>query len=262
MSELDDVPIGTVAACRRYPLKSAQGLVVEALEVDPRGVDGDRTHGIVDVATGRLLAAKRVPELLMAVADDHGITLPDGRHLGYDDPDVDLALSGWLGRKVRLVTAADAGDVAYEMTFDPPNEDAEVFDIPVPSGTLLDITPVHAIVASTLAACASARPDLDWDVRRFRPNVVLDVDVEPFGEQAWIGRELAIGSAVLRITGPMLRCAMPLRAQPGLEREPAIFRALNDLNAPFPNHLGLCLDVVEAGRIEVDEPVVLLDAGA
>lgn len=260
MSELDEVPVGTVADCRRYPLKSGQGLVVEAIEVDPRGVDGDRTHGIVDVATGRLLAAKRVPELLMAVADDEAITLPDGRRLRYDDPDVDLSLSDWLGRKVRLVTAADAGDVVYEMTFDPPNEDAEVFEIPVPTGTLLDITPLHAIASSTLAACAEARPDLDWDVRRFRPNLVLDVDVAPFGEQAWVGRDLAIGSAVLRATGPMVRCAMPLRPQPGLGKEPGIFRALSDLNTEFPNHLGLCLDVVEPGRIEVGEPVVLLPA--
>ncbi|MFN8017641.1 MAG: MOSC domain-containing protein [Acidimicrobiales bacterium] len=257
MGITDDVPIGRVAGCRRYPLKSAQGLEVPALEVDPKGIDGDRTHGIVDVSTGRLLAAKRVAALLMATADDQQVTLPDGTAVAYDDPAADRALSDWLGRKVRLVTAADAGAVAYEMTFDPPNEDAEVFEIPVPEGTLVDIAPVHAITTASLAACQAARPDLDWDVRRFRPNLVLDLDVEPFEEQGWIGRDLTVGGAILRVTGPMVRCAMPLRPQPGLERAPEIFRALSDINTAFPNHLGLCLDVVEPGRIEVGEPVSL-----
>lgn len=257
MGELNAVPIGSVAECRRYPVKSLQGLVVDAIEVDPTGVDGDRSWGLIDVATGRLLAAKRTAALLMATADDRVIVLPDGQVVALDDPDASGQLSAWLGREVRLVAAAEAGEVAYEMTFDPPNEDAEVFDIPVPTGTLLDIAAVHAIAAPTLAACAAARPDLDWDVRRFRPNLVLDVDIEPFGEQAWVGRELAMGTAVLRVSGPMVRCAMPLRPQPGLGREPGIFQALSELNAELPNHLGLCLDVVEPGRIETGTDVVL-----
>ena len=256
MSDLHE-PMGTVAGCRRYPLKSAQGLEVPAIEVDPLGVDGDRTHGIVDVATGRLLAAKRVPELLMALADDQGVTLPDGRRLAFDDPDIDAALSAWLGREVHLVTSADAGAVAYEMTFDPPNEEAEVFEIPVPAGTLVDIAPLHALATTTLEACATARPDLDWDVRRFRPNLVLDVDIDPFEEQSWVGRELAIGSAVLRVSGPMVRCAMPLRPQPGLAKEPGIFAALSELNTELPNHLGLCLDVVQPGRVQAGDAVSL-----
>jgi uncharacterized protein YcbX len=256
MTELD-VAAGTVASCRRYPVKSLQGLEVPALEVDPHGVDGDRTHGLVDVATGRLLSAKRTAVLLEASADDEGIDLPDGERVSFDDPAASRRLSAWLGRDVRLVTAAEAGEVAYEMTFDPPNEDAEVFDIPVPAGTLLDLTPVHAVTTATLAACASARPELDWDVRRFRPNLVLDVDIAPFEEQDWVGREVAVGGVVLRATMPMLRCAMPLRAQPGLDRQPELFRAMSELNVAHPNHLGICLDVVEPGRVVVGDPVVV-----
>ena len=255
----EPVPAGIVASCWRYPVKSFQGIEVDALEVDPTGIDGDRAHGLVDIATGHLLTAKRVAALLEASADDTGITLPDGRRFACDDPAVHGELSRWLGRDVRLLSPAEAGAVAYEMTFDPPNDDAEAFEIPVPHGTLLDITPVHAITTATLAACAAARPDLDWDVRRFRPNLVLDVDVAPFEEQTWVGHEVAIGTAVLRATGPMVRCALPLRAQPGLPREPGIFRALSDLNEAFPNHLGLCLDVVEPGRIETGEPVAIGD---
>lgn len=260
MSALAGIEIGTVEACWRHPVKSFQGFPVDAIEVDPRGVDLDRAWGVVDVASGRLLTAKRTGALLEATATDRSVTLPTGETFAIDDPAVHAALSAWLGREVRLLSPAEAGDVAYEMTFDPPNEDAEVFDIPAPPGTLLDLTPIHLISRSTLDACAAARPELDWDVRRFRPNLVLDLAVEPWEEQAWVGRDLALGTAVLRVTMPMVRCAMPLRAQPGgLERQPELFRALSDLNQAHPNHLGMCCDVIEPGRIAVGDPVTLAD---
>ena len=255
---LEGVEVGRVDACWRYPVKSFQGFSVDAIEVDPRGVDLDRAWGVVDIATGRLLTAKRTAALLEATATDHTVTLPGGEAFDIDDPAVHGALSRWLGREVRLLSPAEAGAVAYEMTFDPPNEDAEVFDIPAPPGTLLDLTPVHALTTATLAACETARPDLDWDVRRFRPNLVLDLATDAWEEQAWVGRDLAVGTAVLRVTMPMVRCAMPLRAQPGgLAKQPALFRALSELNEAHPNHLGVCCDVVEPGRIAVGDVVCL-----
>jgi len=252
--------LGSIAGCWRYPVKSFQGLAVGHLEIDPKGIDLDRAFGIIDVATGRLLTAKRTAALLQAKADDVSLTLPDGSTIAFADAGIHAALSAWLGREVRLVASADAGAVAYEMTFDPPNDHAEAFEIPVPIGTLLDIAPVHLLTTATLLACADARPELDWDVRRFRPNLLADMAIEPWEEQSWIGRDLAIGSAVLRVTSPMVRCAMPLRAQPGgLGASPGIFRALSELNPEFPNHLGVCLDVVEPGRVEAGDVVALLD---
>jgi len=255
------IALGSVASCHRHPVKSMQGLVVDHLEVDRTGVDGDRSAGVVDVATGHLLTAKRVPELLWATGTDDAVVLPDGTTLGHDAPDVDQRLSAWLDRKVRLVHAGAQPALAYQMTFDPPDDDAEAFEIPVPAGTLLDLSPVHLLVRATLDACAAVRPDVDWDVRRFRPNLVVDLDAPAWAEQAWVGRRLEVGSAVLEVTGPMVRCAMPLRAQPAdarghaLERQVEVYRALSALNEAHPNHLGLCLDVVEPGRIETGDEV-------
>ena len=258
MGALEGTVVGTVEACWRHPVKSLQGFPVDAIEVDPRGVDLDRAWGVVDIATGRLLTAKRTAALLEATATDHAVTLPTGESFAVDDPEVHGALSRWLGRDVRLLSPAEAGEIAYEMTFDPPNEDAEVFDIPAPPGTLLDLTPVHFLARASLAACEAARPELDWDVRRFRPNLVLDLAADAWEEQGWVGRDLAVGTAVLRITMPMVRCAMPLRAQPGgLAKQPELFRALSELNAAHPNHLGMCCDVVEPGRIAVGDEVAL-----
>lgn len=249
---------GVVQGCWRYPVKSMQGLAVEALTLTPRGVEGDRVWGLLDVDTGKLCSAERFSALLMAHADDATVTLPDGTAVALDAGDADDRLSAWLGRAVRLIRP-DAGAMTYEMTFDPPNDDAEYFDIAVPEGTLLDWGSVHLVTTATLAHCAAERPDLDWDVRRFRPNLLLDVGGPGFAEDAWAGRRLRVGGTVLEVQQPTVRCSMPLRAQPGLERQPATFAALEALNPVHPNHLGLYLGVAEPGVVRVGDPFELLD---
>lgn len=247
---------GTVTGCWRYPVKSMQGLAEEALEIGPGGVVGDRTRAVVDPSTGHILTAKRVKDLLFASATDDGIALPDGTVVGVDSPHVDDALSAWLGRPVHLATGDQAGERSYEMTFDPPNDDAEYYEIPAPPATFLDAAHVHVVNAATLRGCAEARPELDWDVRRFRPNVLVDLGGEAFAEQAWIGAEVRVGDVVLHVDGPTVRCAMPLRAQPeGLEREPELFKAMSELNETYPNHLGLYCRVVSGGSVRVGDEV-------
>ena len=260
MKDLEDpAALGSVAACWRYPVKSLQGAPAEQLVIDQSGVGGDRTHAVIDPATGHLLSAKRVKALLEGFATDERITFPDGQVLRFDDPAIDEVLSAWLGRPVHLAEQEEAGERSYEMTFDPPDDDAEYYEIPAPPGTFLDLAPLHLVTTATLAGCAAARPDLDWDVRRFRPNLVLDVDLPAFGEQAWVGRQVAVGDVVITVDSPTVRCAMPLRAQPGgLEREPGLFRAMSELNEAFPNHLGLYCSVAEPGTVSVGDPVSLL----
>jgi uncharacterized protein YcbX len=250
--------VGRVASCHRYPVKSFQGLDVEQLEVATDRIVGDRTRGIVGT-DGLLLSAKQRPELLHASADDTGIELPDGRRLAYDDPAVDPALCEWLGTKVMLAGPGNTEALHYSMTFDPPDDGAELVDIPVPAGTLLDVAPVHLLTTATLAGAAGVHPGLDWSVRRFRPNLVLDIDAEPFIEDTWVGRSLAIGSdVILHIDQPTVRCAMPLRAQPGLARQVEAYRPLTDLNKDFPYHFGSYVSVARPGRLTIGDEVRVL----
>jgi uncharacterized protein len=249
---------GSVVQLWHHPAKSMQGTAVSELQFGPAGAVGDRSWGLLDVATGKLASAKRFSTLLDAHGHAEGATLPDGRAVALHDPDADAVLSGWLGREVRVVRATEGRSLTYEMTFDPPDDDAELFDIPTPTGTLLDLAPVHLVTVATLERCRSERPDLDWDVRRFRPNLVVDLDAAPFAEDDWRGRHLAVGAVVLRVRQPTVRCAMPLRAQPGgLERQPELFRALSTLNPIHPNHLGVYLDVVEPGTVREGDPAEL-----
>jgi uncharacterized protein YcbX len=247
---------GTVTGCWRYPVKSMQGLAETTLSITGGGVAGDRQRAVVDPATGHLLTAKRVGALLQATATDDGIALPDGTVVAVDAAHVDDALSAWLGRPVHLAAATEAGQRSFEMTFDPPNDDAEYYEIPAPADTFLDSAHVHLVNAATLRGCAEARPDLDWDVRRFRPNVLVDLAGPAFAEHEWIGAQVRVGEAVLHVDSPTVRCAMPLRPQPdGLDREPELFRAMSDLNEAYPNHLGLYCSVVTPGRVSVGDEV-------
>lgn len=250
--------VGTVAGLWRYPVKSMQGQAVDALTVGPSGVEGDRNFGLVDAETGRLASAKRFSRLLEAVGIDDTAVLPDGTRVALDAPDAGAVLSAWLGHPFTVERVGPASERNYQMTLDPPNDDAELFDIPAPKGTFLDWAPLHLVASATLDHCAAARPDLDWDVRRFRPNIVLGGGDGPFAEDGWVGRSLRMGSAVITVRQPTVRCAMPLRAQPGLDRQPGLFDAMSELNTAFPHHLGVYLDVAAPGEIRVGDAIELV----
>src|SRR5690625_4965410 len=133
--------IGRISSCWRYPVKSFQGVEVDALEAGSTGPVGDRAWGIVDASGGHVLSATRVKALLDGRATDESLTLPDGRTftLASGDAELDAALSDWLGRPVRLARPVEVDDVSYEMTFDPPDDDADYFEIPVPEGSFVDL---------------------------------------------------------------------------------------------------------------------------
>lgn len=273
--------LGTVAQCWRYPVKSMQGATTSRLRIGSHGVAGDRAHALVDDATERVLSAKSVPELLWASADDEAIRLPDGTTVALHAEDRDERLSVWLDRAVRLLTLEQSGlpaelGLSYEMTFDPPDDDAEMFEIPLPEHGFVDLSPLHVIAASTLEGCRRERPELDWDVRRFRPNLVFDgggaagpsvEDAPLFVEDSWVGAELAVGErCVIRVHQPTVRCAMPLRAQPAgpegpeLERRRELYRAMTELHPEVPNHLGVYVEVVSPGEVAVGDAVVVAAA--
>jgi uncharacterized protein YcbX len=46
------------------------------------------------------------------------------------------------------------------------------------------------------------------DIRRFRPNIHVQLDTDPFAENGWEGRRLRIGDAELELLHPCVRCVM------------------------------------------------------
>jgi uncharacterized protein YcbX len=222
----------------RYPVKAMLGERIDAVRIGPGGCDGDRRFVVVDAATGARIANKRGPTdprlracraaLLDGAGDRAGrpalrVTLPGGE--AVEGPGIEDALSALLERRVRLARADAPARGAFAAT-----------------GAYHDIAPIHLITTSTLAALRAAAPGRDWDVRRFRPNLLLDDDGGERGgddatavrdgggglpEDALLGGTLRAASGLEMSVGlPTPRCVVPTRAHDGLPPDPAILRTL------------------------------------
>lgn len=213
----------------RYPVKSLQGEALEAAEVEADGVTGDRRWGIRDARTGRILTARRRPELLAASAtydgDEPVITLPDGRTVAGPGARTDRRLSEWLASPVSLV--ASAGEAGRAEFFADATDDAsEAIEWTMPVGRYVDAAPILVLTTASLRAGAARHPAGTWDARRFRPNVLIDVEGDGWVEDSWVGRRVRVGNVTLGPTEPCTRCTMVTRPQPGLATDVDIFRTL------------------------------------
>lgn len=206
------------------------------------------------------------------------VTFPDGRELTSDDPEIHAALSELAGREMRLTALPPVGDTSvhrmrvsdsldnyrpeqvrkdFGLSDGEPLPDTSVFptkDIvtlarySTPPGTFVDLAPLHLLSAASLRHLTGG----PLDVRRFRPNVLIDIadDDRPFPESDWVGGELGIGTARLRVTIPTIRCVVPTRPQPGLELDKTITRALAARTDRF---LGVYIDVLNPGVLSVGD---------
>lgn len=247
--------LGRVASIWRFPVKSMQGEGLAAVTLTERGIPGDRGWGVVDDATGKVLSAKREPRLMQAMAFSSDgsvrVRLPEGM-VCPPGPDADKALTEWLERDVRLVRAEEH-PAAYEMNVSSVDDDSPVIELQCPPGTYLDAAPVHLLTTASLAAMAERQPGSRWDLHRFRPTFLVETDDDvEFPEDAWIGEEVVVGGARLRVFAPTVRCRMTAHAQPGLPYDLEVPKAVNrDHNG----NLGVYAIVVEPGRVAEGDPV-------
>jgi uncharacterized protein YcbX len=216
------------------------------------------------------------------------ITLPDGRELASDDPAVHQALSELAGREMRLTALPPLDDTSqHKMTvsgsltnYSPAQvrrdfglgdaeelPDTSVFTTrqiitlarySTPPGTFVDLSPVHLMSTASLRDLSDGEP---YSVRRFRPNVLVDVAApdREFPESGWVGGELGIGTAGLRVTNPTIRCVVPTRPQADLELDRALTRRLAERTDRF---LGVYADVTRPGLLRVGDDVVVRPASA
>ena len=98
------------------------------------------------------------------------------------------------------------------------------------------------------------------DPRRFRMNVGID-GLDPHEEDGWIGRDLRVGAAVLRVVGNVGRCVVTTRnADTGVVdcrtlQHLAAYRQEVATTEPLP--FGVHARVLAPGRVRVGDPVAL-----
>lgn len=102
-----------------------------------------------------------------------------------------------------------------------------VTDESMPSGTYFDLAVIHVLTTATIERLRELYPQGRFEVRRFRPNIVVEPapTEKGFVENNWIGHTLAIGDEVrISITGPCPRCVMTTLPQGDLPKDPGILR--------------------------------------
>jgi uncharacterized protein YcbX len=249
------------------------------------GLAGDRGWAIVDAETGKVASAKN-PKLWLSLLECSAayeseppadgpkppvrVTLPGGRAVSSDDPDCDRQLSEGIGRQVTLASTPPP-DAAYELseqdahglTAENPDALTETgVGLVSPPGTFFDTSTLHVLTSQTLAHLASFHPDGEWDIRRFRPNVVIDLEDDTaagFAENEWVGSTLTLGALQALVLAPMPRCVMTTLPQGDLPRDPLILRTLAERNrVDLEGHgsyacVGALTNVTQPGEIAVGD---------
>lgn len=251
--------VGQVARLGRYPVKSLQGEVLDRASFGPAGIPGDRGLGVVDAGTGNVLSAKSVPALLAgsATSVDGGVEvrLPDGASYAAPSPELDAAASAWLEREVRVEAPPVDDARAFSMSFNFDDQTADVFDWPCPPGTFFDLADVHVLTTASLRAAEARYPGGAWDVDRFRPTVLVEVDGAEFVDDAWVGGHLRFGTVEIAVDQPTIRCVMTTRAQGDLPRDLDIVKTINHEHG---GNLGLYCTMSSPGEVAVGDDVVFL----
>jgi uncharacterized protein YcbX len=268
MSSKDSVSrVGSIRELWRYPVKSMGGERLRRAELRAHGILGDRLWAVRDEREGVITSGKKLPKLMLCTAryvaepppDARAgnvppvlITLPDGRELRSDDPGVHATLSAFLGKEVTLSALRPAEDrehyraakttraemrQAFGLGPDEPLPDFSMLPLSIltelsqyatPRGTYFDCYALHLLTTTTLETLRSRAAAADFDVRRFRPNVLIDTNgsASGFVELTWCGGVLSTGGAKILVDAPTPRCSMPTRAQPGLPNEPLILKTI------------------------------------
>lgn len=202
-----------------YPVKSLAGVATDKLELDRFGPAGDRRWMIVD-DEGRFVTQRKYPALaritpqlstdglwlaipgqgrveVRVTREERSVTVwrdqVDGALLAASD--ASEALSGFLGKAVSLVYMPEA------------------VTRPAHHESLQAIHPVSfadgfPFLVTSQASLDDLNRRLSWaaDMRRFRPNVVVEGAARPWDEDHWQSAEL--GEVPVALAKPCSRCIM------------------------------------------------------
>lgn len=207
-----------VAELWRYPVKSLRGERLERATLLADGFEGDR---LVRLEDGRGLLTARRKQRLVGVPSSVG-----------DDGEALVEGASW--------SSAAAAERIRELAGD------EARLVSTATGARFDGAPVLVCTDGALAA-------LGEDRRRFRPNLVVG-GVAGLAEREWVGRELAVGDAVLAAREPCERCGVTTIDPDTIEVDPGVLRRVNER---FDGILGIYCEVARPGTIALGDEVVI-----
>jgi uncharacterized protein YcbX len=243
--------IGRISAIFRYPVKSMAGELLDVARLSWHGIEGDRRlafRRVSDNSGFPWLSASKLPELLLykPVRLDNNANSKDGELLPTHVRTPD-------GKEYEL-----RSDELREEVSSRYGSDVELMNL---RHGIFDESPISVISLGTVHGIAreSGRGVDLCDLRRFRPNVVLETNsAEPFEEDKWVGGELRFGEensgAAIGVTMRDERCVMVNFDPDTAERDSEVMKTVVRMNE---NYAGVYGTVVRAGELRVGQVVTL-----
>ena len=274
----------SVATIYRYPVKSMMGETLSEADIGEAGIPGDRGWAVRDEKRGGIRGGKKIPQLMTLAAQSGTatplITAADGDSASASSERINEWLSGKLNHPVTLWPLLPADQLDHYRRGAPDTEDfeqelravfgrlpdeplpdlagfEELLEFESPPGTYFDAFPISIISQQSLNTMDQLEGESRFDVRRFRPNLLVDVpgSDHPFPEQAWVGKTLAIGSVTLKIDTTCPRCAMTTHGFDDLPQDPQIMRKMV---ASSEGNLGIYASVVKVGKVATGDSLSVM----
>lgn len=226
---------GKVESLWRYPVKSLIGEMLNDIDIDARGVSGDRAYAVSNLdgkqGSGKdTRRFKRIDGLfsMSAKTTDDGVSIkfPDGISLTNKDESIHSKLTQILGQSVTLTKEAE-----------------------IPH---FDDGAVHILTTGSLSLLHALLPNSGIEPRRFRPNIVLD---SQYSDQDIVGKTIKVGGSILEITHKTERCRMITIDQKDLDNRPEILKAVSKR---FGLDFGVYARVLSTGSVSIGESVEII----
>ena len=253
--------VATVARFNLTPIKSTSLHHPDTIDLRREGAVGDRRFLFARPDGARLRGVSKAP-LMPIVAewlpDEERLTMrlsdgsiADGSALPVGDP-VDVHL---FDRTIRA------------RPIDPEFAEAIAPTVAERLALLRVDAPEYAggkhrasiVSLASVADVGRRGTELDLDPRRFRMLVELD-GLNPYGEDAWQGRRIRLGTAIIRLRDRMPRCVMTtLHPDTGVQDSDVLKVLAGYRKVGTEVVLGVYGDVVTPGLIARGDPVELLD---
>ena len=274
----------SVATIYRYPVKSMMGETLSEADIGEAGISGDLGWAVRDEKLSGIRGGKKIPQLMTLAAQSGTaaalITAADGDSASASSERINDWLSGKLNHPVTLWPLLPADQLDHYRRGAPDTEDfeqelravfgrlpdeplpdlagfEELLEFESPPGTYFDAFPISIVSQQSLNTMNQLEGESRFDVRRFRPNLLVDVpgSDHPFPEQAWVGKTLAIGSVTLKIDTTCPRCAMTTHGFDDLPQDPQIMRKRV---ANGEGSLRIYASVVKVGKVATGDSVSVM----
>ena len=267
----------------RYPVKSMMGETLSEADIGEAGIPGDRGWAVRDEKRGGIRGGKKIPQLMTLTAQSGPtaplIMAPDGDSASASTEGINEWLSDKLNHPVTLWPLLPADQLDHYRRGAPDTEDfeqelravfgrlpeeplpdltgfEELLEFESPPGTYFDAFPISIMSEQSLATMNQLEGESRFDVRRFRPNLLVDIpDTDhPFPEQAWVGKTLSIGSVKLKIDMTCPRCSMTTHGFDDLPRDTEVMRKLVNHS---DGNLGIYASVQSPGKISLEDHIAI-----